>query len=192
MMSHLNILPFRKVVRLRPREGPEFCVICYNFEMAKLRIGPFSEMHFSKLEQKLCAAGIAFEKFEDPSYLAAYEQKMKQRSRMNEVIYPVYSGHSPEYLFIELEKSDIFHVRQDLNDLGYSLQDTSVQFSEEYYCPNCDYRAETQARCPKHNSLLLNYGDWLAARNKPTFTGRVAVFLIIIIFLGLIAAIISK
>lgn len=161
--------------------------------MAKLRIGPFSEIHISKLEQKLTSAGIAFEKTEDPSHLAAYEQKMKQRNSTHEVIYPVYSGHSPEYLFIELEKSDIFHIRQDLNDLGYSLQDSAEQFAEEYYCTKCDYKADTQARCPRHNLLLLNYGDWLSARNKPSFTGRIAAVLFIIIFLSLIAtAILSK
>jgi hypothetical protein len=160
--------------------------------MAKLRIGPFSEVHFSKLEQRLSEAGVAFSRFEDPSFLESYNQKMKQRSGLHETIYPVYSGTAPEFLFIELEKADIFAIRQDLNDLGYSLNENEGQFDEEYHCTKCDFRADTQQRCPKHNILLVTYREWIDEKNKPTSSTRLISILMVIVFLSfIVVAIIS-
>lgn len=160
--------------------------------MAKLRVGPFSEIHFSKLEQKLNAAGIAFSKSEDPAHLEIYNQKMKQRNSTHEVIYPVYSGNAPEYLFIEIEKSDVFTIKQDLNDLGISLYESEGQFSEEYYCTKCDYKADTQARCPTHNLLLINYGEWVTERNKTPRAFKVVSVLMVLILLSFLLVVFSK
>lgn len=155
--------------------------------MAKLRIGPFSEVHFSKLEQRLAAVGATFAKFEEPVHLDRYNQKMQDRDPLT-LINPVYSGNSPEYLFLEIEKADIFHIRQDLNDLGYTLQESDDDLAEEFYCRHCDYHADSAGICPAHGKELLTYSDWLTFKNKPTLTKAVVSFLLIAVFLILIFA----
>lgn len=160
--------------------------------MAKVRLGPFSEMHFTKLKEKLDQAQIPFEKSEDGELLKVYLEKMQIQAHGRYPSHPVYSGILPEHIFIELEKSGLLVIKEELDNLGQPpVERPQPQDVDEYFCPQCDFHSDHGGQCPKHGISLLNYSDWVSNKSKPTLVGRIILLVLLALGISVIVYILS-
>lgn len=162
--------------------------------MFNVKLGPLSLIHFSKLEEKLNKLNIPFQKIEDLELMknhldSARQKEMRDPTRSQ---HPVYSGISPEYIYLEIDKEAVLLLKQDLDNIGVTWgQHLEPEPIEEYLCTECSYISESQGRCPVHKKLLLNYSDWVEDQKKVRPMGRFWRYLLLSIPLGLLALAIS-
>ena len=93
-----------------------------------VRLGPFSELHYSLLTKKLEEAGAAFTRIEEPELVQAY---IAARKHVEVHLHPSYSGSLPEYIFLDVQKEYLLLIKRDLDALGFSLLPASQTLFEE-------------------------------------------------------------
>lgn len=149
----------------------------------KIKLGPFSEMHFSALTNKLSDAEVPYERVDEPELLQGYLSAQKKREVITS---PTFSGQLPEFIFLIIEKEHVLRIKKDLHDLGISVTESQqLQHApEEYFCPQCDYSAHFKSSCPRHASPLLSYTDWLHFKKNHQANGhRWAARIVLFIYL---------
>jgi hypothetical protein len=141
--------------------------------MAQVRLGPFSEVHFSLLTQKLDKAGVSYDRFDEPELLKSF---IASSAQYEVHIHPQYSGRLPEYIYLLTDRRNLLLIKKDLDDLGHPPVSAEPQESyEEYFCLACDFSSREPGYCPRHNIHLVNYSDWVKNR-KPSSSLRARFF----------------
>lgn len=147
----------------------------------KIKLGPFSEMHFSSLVSKLDNVHVPYERVDEPELLQSYLSDQKKREVITS---PTFSGQLPEYIFLVIEKEHVLRIKKDLQDLGVPLVESEPLAAEEFFCPNCDHAAFFRSSCPRHGVVLLSYSDWLSHKKNHQSQGhRWAARIVLLIYL---------
>jgi hypothetical protein len=151
--------------------------------MSKVRLGPFSEVQFSQLQEAVANAGGTVDRINDSALLTTYYDEAKKKTITP---YPTYSG-APEFIFLEVEKEFLLALKKDLEKMGMPLVETQpLPEGEEYLCPKCKYVATAPGLCPEHGVPLLEFSDWVEARRKlsATAAGRMMRWLLAAAFIA--------
>lgn len=148
-----------------------------------MRIGPFNSFHFSQIENLLKKENIPFSIDQDPQALEKIRKKDLERAPDP---YPIYQS-SGDFLFVDVDE---FHAPRALFILDKNglvpindEEKTAVLESAEYHCLQCDYVSDHPGSCPHHNQNLLEYSDWVAAKNAPrqSLSGYFGIIIVLII-----------
>lgn len=125
--------------------------------MSKIRIGPLSEVHFSDLKKILEPVILGpLQRIDDPDLLKSFYNQTNSHVGY----YPTFSG-LPEFIFIEVEKEHLLHIKAYLDRIGLPLvQGEAPQSVRDYLCPKCDYQGTAPGVCPKHDEPLLDFSTW--------------------------------
>lgn len=131
--------------------------------MSKVRLGPFSKIQVSLLQQKLEKEDIPSESFEDPDLLRDFTKNIRHQRPS---IYPTYSG-AAEYIFLEVEREHLLLIKQDLDEMGFPLVKAEAPpEGEDYFCPRCKYSSHAPGLCPTHQLPLLDFSGWVENKNE--------------------------
>jgi hypothetical protein len=151
--------------------------------MATVKLGPFSEFHYSSLTDKLAKANVTVQRIDDIELLNQYLESKKHEGIKP---YPTYSG-GPEFIFIEMDMKDLLIIKGDLDDLGYPLiKKEPLPDAQEFLCPQCKFVSNTPGYCPKHQVRLLEFSQWVEFQRTPKPRDRIVSLLIFCAVIGFI------
>jgi hypothetical protein len=153
--------------------------------MSKVRLGPFSKIHISLLQQKLEKENISSEIYEDLDLLREFAQKARSQKIVS---YPTFSG-AAEYIYLEIEKEYLLLIKQDLDKMGFPpVRAEAPPEGEDYFCPSCKFSSSAPGVCPVHQLRLLDFSNWIESkdqrRNKISKLLYQAALLVLLFLLG--------
>jgi hypothetical protein len=151
----------------------------------RLVIGPFSATDLSRLTEILDGAGVTYTVEENPERVEEADQARSMREPM---LHPVYEGPAEIFMLI-FPKARAALIRDELARIGKPfLLDPPPEINDapEYHCPVCSFTSDTLQLCPQHRVPLLEFSDWVAARQaRSSKANRIFMILLIAIVIGL-------
>jgi hypothetical protein len=153
--------------------------------MSKVRLGPFSEIQYSKIKDAIVGAGGSVERFNDSRLRDDF---YKNRNARGISAYPEYKG-MPEFIFVEVDKEFLLLIKMDLEKMGMPLVTSEAPpVVDEFLCPLCRYVSAEPGLCPIHKVPLLDFSTWVEfKRTRGEKGGRafgVILFVIAVLVLG--------
>lgn len=160
--------------------------------MAKVKLGPFSEPQYNDIKSYLDDIDKDHSVEVDENLVRQYQEHIAAKGPLEQRARGT-SGF-PQVMFVSLNEEALPKVRAFLDNYGL-MADPNAQYLEdnEYFCPECDYKANASGLCPTHGKQLVDYFESIKIKksqadadpvNKFLRYGFMAFILLIIIVLA--------
>lgn len=130
-----------------------------------LTLGPMSALDLKSLAEKMDGMIVPYQAMVSVEALHSAESRLRAKvCRADQVTEGPW-----RYLYLKIAADDVAKIKEELERRGLWVEKTEVapdSFLPEYFCQKCDFRSERPGLCPQHQESLLEFSEWVAARNK--------------------------
>lgn len=124
--------------------------------MSKIKIGPFTEPQIKEIQHKLDTIDKDYTVEVDESLIEKYQEVIASKMATQHH----YAGTSgfPEAIYLHINPMAMTSIESYLSNLGIVLNpDAALLEDNEFFCPQCDYKANFESTCPAHAVKLVEY-----------------------------------
>ena len=138
-----------------------------------MKLGPYSTETAEKIRTAFVSAELNFE-------ISVSEDAISKKNKHSQVLADTEILSGPDNaVYFEVTEADPIVVERILKSVqleGDLAEETGSELEEEFYCTQCDYRADTDGTCPKHNVALVAFEDLAAAERERAQQVQTSVF----------------
>lgn len=127
--------------------------------MSNSVFGPMPIHFANKLQSILKEQNHSLEVFTTEESLSRFREHNKSIENFS---HPTYSG-GIDSVYVSIPKESLLIVKSELEKMGFPIVLSSKpgDFSPEYLCPKCNYKADLKGMCPKHKVPTLEFLEWM-------------------------------